>query len=250
MESITIPKRTSSLSASSEHLSRLPAAKREELGNIRKRKASALSTLSAASSTSDFVEAKIKNVEADLDYSETLRQALSESYKEGHLSEEQYREACRDLKSDVAPREDELVVLKRQKKVIEDDMQDELPAYRTLEDAYTASLVGKIMGACGKVKKSKFDQTRFRSDALERYNAKSRNEETGEELAWCHLIGWCGAKRVKAAHIVPKTLESDSLAYLFGVGEAKLSDPRNGEFCCQQFIFLANIFSYNATPNH
>lgn len=33
---------------------------------------------------------------------------------------------------------------------------------------------------------------------------------------------------MKAAHIVPKSLQSEELSYLFGAGEVELSDPRNG----------------------
>lgn len=33
---------------------------------------------------------------------------------------------------------------------------------------------------------------------------------------------------MKAAHLVPKSLQSDELSYLFGVGEIDLNDPRNG----------------------
>ena len=40
---------------------------------------------------------------------------------------------------------------------------------------------------------------------------------------------------MKAAHLVPKSLQSDELAYLFGAGNMDLSDPKNGRI---QILFL------------
>ena len=36
---------------------------------------------------------------------------------------------------------------------------------------------------------------------------------------------------MKTAHIVPKSLESNELSYIFGAGDVMLSDANNGQFC-------------------
>lgn len=38
---------------------------------------------------------------------------------------------------------------------------------------------------------------------------------------------WYDSKATKAAHLVPKSLQSAELSHLFGVGEIELNDPRN-----------------------
>ena len=91
------------------------------------------------------------------------------------------------------------------------------------------------MAASAKIKKRKFDQVKFRAAAIAFYSAGRRYLGPGEyqkdtekyTQAYCHLSGWADAKTVKAAHIVPKSLESPELSYIFGVGDAVLSDPRN-----------------------
>lgn len=40
---------------------------------------------------------------------------------------------------------------------------------------------------------------------------------------------------MKATHIVPKSLESEELSYLFGAGEMNLSEPRNGMLFVSSF---------------
>lgn len=51
-----------------------------------------------------------------------------------------------------------------------------------------------------------------------------------DEETWCHILGYGTARvlAVKAAHIVPKSLESAELSYLFGVGEMPTMVPQNG----------------------
>ena len=54
-----------------------------------------------------------------------------------------------------------------------------------------------------------------------------------EVVCWetyCHLLGsWLPEKFVKATYLVPKSLKSKEQSSFFGVGEAVLSDSRNGE---------------------
>jgi hypothetical protein len=53
-----------------------------------------------------------------------------------------------------------------------------------------------------------------RSDAV-------RRSKHGTKMKWCHILAdWLPADSVKAAHLVPKLLESEELSYFFGVGAA------------------------------
>jgi hypothetical protein len=136
----------------------------------------------------------------------------------------------RELKSEVDQKERELLTLKRQKKAISDDIDGVLPQYSTIEGAYSSVLMAKIMSASGKQKKGKpFDQRTFSKAVLSFYGAVRR--PYGEPVQkYCHLTGGQPDNLVKCAHLVPKSLESDELAYLFGVRETVLSEPRNGMF--------------------
>lgn len=50
------------------------------------------------------------------------------------------------------------------------------------------------------------------------------------KLAFCHVLGWLPSKEVRAAHLVPKSLDEISVAHLFGAGAVTIDDPRNSEF--------------------
>jgi hypothetical protein len=128
----------------------------------------------------------------------------------------------------ILPVEKELVCLKRQKKFIDDDLNESLPRHATVEDAYAALIVNKVMSA-GIQNPRKFKQTRFADGVCEYYNAVRRSKD-GTKMKWCHILAdWLPADSVKAAHLVPKLLESEELSYFFGVGEVVLSAPNNGK---------------------
>ena len=122
------------------------------------------------------------------------------------------------------------MTLKRQKKAISDDIDEVMPQYSTIESAYCSILTTKIMSASGKQRKGRrFNQSEYSKAVLSFYGAE-RRRSSGTIEKYCHLTGWQNAALVKCAHLVPKSLESDELAYLFGVRETVLSEPRNGMF--------------------
>jgi hypothetical protein len=71
---------------------------------------------------------------------------------------------------------------------------------------------------------------RASSKAVLSFYGAIRHRNTGFVEKYCHLTGWLPEKQVKCAHLVPKSLESDELAYIFGVRETVLSEPRDGMF--------------------
>lgn len=119
----------------------------------------------------------------------------------------------------------EFLVIKRQRKTFAEDLAEQVPR-QDIEDAYTQTMVRKVMAATGKPKKSNLNQSKFRK-AVEEYYGHDKSESQG---MCCPLTGWSPSGDLRAAHIVPKSLSSEELSYLFGVGDAILSDPRNGTF--------------------
>ncbi|EFQ96806.1 hypothetical protein MGYG_08730 [Nannizzia gypsea CBS 118893] len=108
-------------------------------------------------------------------------------------------------------------------------METAMPHYKELESAYVDAMVARIASASGNQPKSKFKANAFRQ-AVETFYGTSKTEETNfmpRKLAFCHVLGWLSSKEVRAAHLVPKSLEERSVAHLFGVGAVTIDDPRN-----------------------
>jgi hypothetical protein len=209
--------------------SRVPQSDRKDLEILSERSASVTTQLSTASSTDDFINAKIESIKADLALNRKFRGFFSDPKKRKAFTDAEYKDAISELKSEDDRKERELIILKRQKKTVSDDIEEGLPHYSTIEDAYSSVLMTKIMSASGKQRKAKlFDQSAYSKAVLEFYSAERCRGGTIEK--YCHLFGWLPEKQVKCVDLVPKSLESDELAYLLGVREVLLSEPRNGMF--------------------
>lgn len=76
------------------------------------------------------------------------------------------------------------------------------------------------MEASAKQKSKKFDQSEFKK-VLKYYKASKTDESTddGDQLAYCHLTGWHPTFYVMATHLVPESLQSEEVSYLFGWGK-------------------------------
>jgi len=217
----SIPQRYSSL---------VPPSSLKDIEILTKRSVSALSQISTSSSTNDFVDAKIESISADLAVNGKFRDYFERAKKRKVIAGEEYDDAIQELDSETDKKERELTTLKRQKKAISDDIDEVLPQYSTVEGAYSSVLMAKIMSASSKQRKGpRFNQSAYSKAVLTFYNAV-RCTDSGEIEKYCHVTGWHPEKQVKCAHLVPKSLESDELAYLFGVRETVLSEPRNGMF--------------------
>lgn len=216
----------------------LPAAEREAISTLIRRSASAssaFSSLSGASSTENFLQAKTDSLEADIAANNHIRDAFDEARRQRVIAEDEYKEAIGKTDMELAAAERELVVIRRQKKIILEDMDEAMPKHETIGEAYADTITSRIMAATGHQKRSSqqkngrsSDQKAFRQDVFKYYGAK-RETDDGSIKKFCHLTGWTGGELVKCAHIVPKSLDSDELAYLFGVRETMLSEPRNGK---------------------
>jgi hypothetical protein len=184
-----------------------------------------MSLLSTTSSVDDFINAKIESITADLEVNNKFGEIFKDAKKRKAFTDKEYSDASKDLQSEIKEKERELLTLKRQKKTISEDIDEAMPQFSTVADAYSSVLMTKIMTASSNQRRGKpFDQRIFTKAVLSFYGAV----RDGGDQKYCHLTGWQGGALVKCAHIVPKSLESDELAYLFGVRETILSEPRNG----------------------
>jgi hypothetical protein len=211
----------------------VPLSDLNDMEILSKRTASAMAEISqpsTTSSTNDFVDAKIESISADLAVNSKFKDYFESARKYKVLTDEEYDDAVEELKSETSRKERELITLKRQKKIISDDIDEVLSQYSTMENAYSSVLMIKMMSASSKQRRGKTcDQSTYAQAVLSFYNAV-RHKKSGNIEKYCHLTGWQPEKSVKCAHLVPKSLESDELAYLFGVRETVLSEPRNGMF--------------------
>jgi hypothetical protein len=193
------------------------------------RSVSQASCMSVGSTVSEIMENKVAILDAELDYLKTYRNGVIDLHAVDSEIKDELMEDIRASRKRMRSLESELAVLKRQKKIIRDDLDESVPKHETVQDAYASVLCHKVMTASSKQKGKKFDQEQFRN-AVSQYYETLRSQD-GQRFKWCHVLRkWYQAQDVKAAHLVPKSLAGDELSYLFGVGEAILSDPRNGKW--------------------
>ena len=126
-----IPERSSSL---------INANSQFDLKQIKTRQVSALTTRSESSSVSEFLENKIHEVSLDIEYSTRFRKALRDDESEATKHERKIELKRAEREEREATRE--LVTLKRQKKLIEDDMA-EGQGHDSLEAAYALAMLNR-----------------------------------------------------------------------------------------------------------
>lgn len=191
--------------------------------------------MSTSSTVSEFLEAKLKYHEGEVDVLENYRKGFQEARVNEQMSQDDLQDALKIVLSEYKPHSDSINVLKRQRRIIEEDLADNVASKRArdetnepdiglLERSFAEIMVARVMTA-SKQKKSTFKQSRFRKSVVDYYDA-----DGGGGLAWCHLTGWHASSAVKAAHLVPKCLSSPELSGLFGVDDLDISyNPRNGK---------------------
>ncbi|EFE42107.1 hypothetical protein TRV_03148 [Trichophyton verrucosum HKI 0517] len=201
---------------------------RTALAESRKRMRQA-SSASSASTSSNFLATKIDALESEVDYIEDCKTAIHDLSRLGRLPPLVALDTIKDLALASMPLNREIRVIKRQKKLVQEDMEAAMPHYKELESAYVDAMVARIASASGNQTKTKFKANSFRQ-AVEDFYEASKIEETDfmpRKLAFCHVIGWLPSNEVRAAHLVPKSLDEMSVAHLFGAGEVTIDDPRN-----------------------
>jgi hypothetical protein len=199
----------------------------KKIDDIKARKVSGASIKTVDSDISEILEAKIQGLEADLAITTTYRQGLIQAFEHKRLAEDELQEENKEIDDAELDRKGELVVLRQQKKILTEDLQEH-PKRADIEQAYVDLMVSKVLLSTAKQSKRNFDQSGFKKAVLAYYGIGKK--EIDGKMGHCAVLGWLASDQIKAAHIVPKALEGSSLSYLYGVGEAVLSDPRNGTY--------------------
>jgi hypothetical protein len=226
-----IPERVSSL---------MPLERQRAIQSTSQRTASAtsqLSNLSIESSASDFLDAKIDEMETELDYIRCVREGYKEATESNALMSSEIREGLKPFLRSFRSSSQMLQVVKRQRLLIVEDLDDELENKRQrtcepndhslLERAYKDVIVPRVMGATGRQKTVRFDQSAFKKDVYEYYGLK---EHCPADHGYCHVLKKIlPSPLIKTAHLVPKSMTQKEISYLFGLEEAVLSEPRNGK---------------------
>ena len=121
-----------------KYASLLSPEMRNTLAEIKARKTSAALFLSASSDVSEFLEYKIKDLELDIDYTEMCKKGLEEASKRETIEEDHLSEALQIIKHDRLEKKRGYVALKRQKRLIQDDIEG---GQSNLEKAYASANV-------------------------------------------------------------------------------------------------------------
>ena len=222
-----IPERHSSL------LATFSDAGQKQIALLKKRSASTLSVLTQAATVTDWVEAKYDNLQAQLDENKLMEQEFLKAFGSGDLNRPALTDAIRDTQAEIKRIETLVLGIKKQKKTLIDDLDEEAPSKEYIEEAFMETISAKVMLATSsQKKKKKFRQDKFCKSVCEYYQAKrtiiNGKNETKEK--WCHVMGWQPDLGVKCAHLVPKSLESLELARFFGAEQTTLTEPRNGMY--------------------
>lgn len=227
-----IPERISSL---------MPLARQEALTTHQRRSVSTASKLSQISQTSvestasDFLATKVAQLEDESHYIAEIKAGLDEANASMALENTEYRRQIEPLMNRLRSTTSTLRVIKRQRNMLEEDLNDTVAAEKRrrrhdppdeglLERAYRDTIVTRVMRADGKQQALDFNQKKFKDQVNKYYNVSTVPNKT-----YCHVLGlYVNKKDVKAAHIVPKSMDREELGHLFGDQDAVVTLPQNG----------------------
>jgi glycyl-tRNA synthetase beta subunit len=199
---------------------------------------SSIATTSKVRSVSDFLEEKVRAHYCELDYLQSVHEGIHRAYDSHLLSPEEFQDAVSPFLSSAKQVSAELGTICRQRKILEEDLEESVnakrrrhgePSREMLERAYTSSILERVMATRAKQQKDKIFKPRKFKKAVNDYYGINPDNGIDPGAGFCHVLGVFNAEDIKAAHIVPKSLNGDEIAHLFGVEELVPEDPRNGK---------------------
>ncbi|KAJ5980278.1 hypothetical protein N7481_007576 [Penicillium waksmanii] len=217
----------------------MPASRRQKLGDLQARVVSVASQISNAShqtTVSDFLEAKITELEAEKDYIRCIKDGLLEAQEQGSLASIELEEQLGPLLHEFRSQADIVRAMKRDQRTLVEDLQDKVDSKRLqstdpeeddglLERAYRDAIMERVMSAVARQAKSKFDHGKFKRRVNRYYGFKQ--PAFPKSFSWCHVLGFpTPASIAKVAHIVPKSLSSEEIAHIFGQEDDVITDAR------------------------
>ncbi|PGH17967.1 hypothetical protein AJ79_00866 [Helicocarpus griseus UAMH5409] len=177
---------------------------------------------------SQFINRKLTKLSVELEYIGSFKDALVKMRRMRLGVEMGVTRTVLHIKERMHLLESESVMLKRQRKFIAEDLDDEISHHYTFHVAYSSLRKSGVMRRSMDIGRDRFDYPAFKEEVTRYYEA-SRAGRNGSTKIWCHLLGChLPANCVKAVQLVPKRMESEELAYSFGVGEMSPFNPRNG----------------------
>ncbi|KAI2785666.1 hypothetical protein POX_h09424 [Penicillium oxalicum] len=196
----------------------------------------AKTTDSLESNASGFLEAKIEQLTEFRDYLELVKCGILEGNDQQPLSNEELQSHMAPVVTKLATTTATLQVLKSQKRHLAHDLEEETTAFRRqktgrelqdlTERAYVQAIIDRVMRATAKQAATPFKAKRFKEDVNEIYGIIDRRPIRAYN--WCHVLGiWRDAVMIKAARIVPKSLNIGELGHIFGDSNDVISDPLN-----------------------
>jgi hypothetical protein len=213
------------------YLTLLPSACRFSINSKQLAVTSQNSRLSRISSDpasiSDYFAVKLLSLECEIQYLRIYRRALQELCREGKLAGPDFFAERNRLQKFEILRSAELLAITLERRVLAEDMAEELHKSVPIERAYAVAMEGRVNAATGKQRAGKLNYSKFKRDVLDYYDGKGIGEGRDGGDAWCHVLGWLPSNSVRAAHIVPKSLDEGSLAHLFGAKVEPAVDVRN-----------------------
>lgn len=186
-------------------------------------------------SVSVFLEQTIRNYECEIAYIKAARDGLVEAQDLKRITADEFRTEIVPFLQQAQETQQRLSLVKHQKELIEEDLEDAIsikrqkqsggPSLELLENAYTQSILPRVMAASARQRKSRFDQSGFRKAVQTFYDVPLNK-------GYCHVLGcWLPKEYMKAAHLVPKSLTCGEISYLYSSQSDPTTreDPRNGK---------------------
>ncbi|KAF3481280.1 uncharacterized protein GIQ15_04039 [Arthroderma uncinatum] len=163
---------------------------------------------------SDFVTAKVNELRAQVNHIEGCKSALQALVRCNYLPHIEIFGYLDDLRSDSAQLIKELLLIKQQRKFIEEDMESDVHP-----GCYHSAMRFKMEA----VSNDDSDRNLFLKLVDEWYI-----ESVDISESFCHVVGLCSSKNLEPVRLIPKNLEQGPIAHLFGVESIIMGDPRNG----------------------
>ncbi|KAJ5290874.1 hypothetical protein N7478_000125 [Penicillium angulare] len=171
---------------------------------------SASSEISVKSTTSEFLEAKIRAIEDDEAYIIPLTRRVRSNQTTIRVLKRQRRALIEDI-------DDRLVNLDNRQRA------NAPPDEGLLERAYRDTILTRVIAASKRQPAQQFNKAKFKSAVKEYYGI-----DLHPDLSWCHILGMFISSTVaRASHLVPKSMSPEELAHLFGDLDVVTTLPQN-----------------------
>ena len=176
----------------------------------------------------EFVASRVQALETELKYRINIRRRLTIAREHHKISYEDYKQAIKSASGHL--QRVEVCVMKRRGNTFARDLDNILHLHSDIKSAYAFLLVKEMQMTLLKQKNLRnSDRHTFQTDVAKWYHARRPILASKIYEGYCHITGaWLRIDKIKAVHIVPKSLQGDEIDYMFGYGTTDLSDPSNG----------------------